>query len=163
MEGVAELRQLALHLLIGLELVDEAALQPAAHAGELGLVEREVLFLRHADRDIRELVEPRRAAELTPARPYAGEELRLVPGAEPAQLDPRTESGRELHAERREIETGGLRRVEDDHVPAVELPVGAEDVDAEPEALGRLGGGAGRFLLAALVLRELEFVGGGRP
>src|SRR5207248_2862394 len=38
-EGVAELGQLALHLLVGLELVDQAALEPPAHAGQLRLIQ----------------------------------------------------------------------------------------------------------------------------
>src|SRR5205823_5698506 len=105
----------------------------AAHSGELGLIERQVLLLRHADRDVRELVEPRRAAELAAARADAGEDLCLVARAEPAQLDAGAELRGELDAVRREIEAGGLGRVEDHDVGAVELPVGPEDVDVEPE------------------------------
>src|SRR6202008_722168 len=39
-EDLPDFRELALHLLIGLELVDEAALQAAAHTRQLGLVQR---------------------------------------------------------------------------------------------------------------------------
>src|SRR5439155_6649799 len=91
MERVAELGQLALHLLIGLELVDEAALEPAADAGELRLVQRQVLLFGHAYRDVRELVEPRRAAQLATAGAHAGHHLRLVAGAHPPELDARAE------------------------------------------------------------------------
>src|SRR4029077_21072266 len=110
--------------------------------------------------NVEELVEPRRAAELAPAGADAGQELGLVARAKPAQLDPGAELRGELHAERREVEAGRLGRVEDNDVAAVELPVGPEHVDVDPEPPGRLRRGAGRLLLAALVLRELEFVGG---
>src|SRR5258708_7119917 len=162
MERVAELGQLALHLLIGLELVDETALEASAHAGELRHVEREVLLLRHPDRDVRELVEPRRAAELATAGSDAGEDLGLVARAKPADLDPRAELRRELDAERGKVDPGRLGRIEDDDVAAVELPVRTEDVDRQAEAardpLRRLG----RVGLTALVLRELELIRRGR-
>src|SRR5207248_10734937 len=51
MEGVTELGKLALHLLVRLELVDQAALEPAANAGQLRLIQGQVLVFGHPDRD----------------------------------------------------------------------------------------------------------------
>src|SRR5262245_15375290 len=60
----ADLRERASERDVGLVLVAEAALQPAAHPRELRRVQREVLCLRHLDRDRVELAQPRAAAEL---------------------------------------------------------------------------------------------------
>src|SRR2546429_6932979 len=91
MERVAELGQRPLHFLIGRELVDEAALEAAADTGELRLVQWQVLLFGHPYRDVRELVEPRGAAELAAARADAGHHLCLVAGAHPPELDARAE------------------------------------------------------------------------
>src|SRR5258708_15543064 len=162
MERVAELGQLALPLLIGPGLVDETALGAPCHAGGLRRVEREVLLLRHPDRDVRELVEPRRAAELATAGADAGEDLGLVARAKPADLDPRAELRRELDAERGKVDPGRLGRIEDDDVAAVALAVRTEDVDRQAEAARDPLRGLGRVGLATLVLRELELIRRGR-
>src|SRR5881397_3552743 len=67
---------------VGLVLVAETALEPPAHARELGGVQREALLLRHLDRDGLELLEPRRAAELPPAWSDAAGHLGLVARAD---------------------------------------------------------------------------------
>ena len=82
--------------LVGLVLEAEAAHQPSAGPGDLRGVEREILLLRHLDRDLREVGEEARAAERTPADAEPAEHLRLVADADLPQLYPRVEDGREV-------------------------------------------------------------------
>src|SRR5947199_8992784 len=77
-------------------LVAEAAQQPAAPAGDLRRVEREVLVLGERQTHGPELGQPARAAELPPAPADAVEALGFVPRADLAQLDPRVEQARQI-------------------------------------------------------------------
>src|SRR5262249_57931589 len=65
--GRAHAREPGSQLLVHRELVEEAALEPAAVAQEPAVGQRHVLGLGHADRDRLELPEVARAAELPPA------------------------------------------------------------------------------------------------
>src|SRR5688500_7394941 len=69
------------------QLVAQAALQPAAHARELGRIEAELLLLGHLDRDGLEGLQPGRAAERAPTGSIAAEHPRLVADANLAHLD----------------------------------------------------------------------------
>ena len=73
---------------VELVLVLEAAEQPAAAAGDLGRVEREVLVLGEREADGRELGEPGGAAVLPAAAADAAEPGRLVAHADLPELDP---------------------------------------------------------------------------
>ena len=161
MEGVPDLGQLALHLLIGLELVDQAALKATADARQLRLIEREVLLLRHADRDVRELVQPRGAAQLAATRADAGHDLRLVARAHLSELDARAEVGGEGGVELRQV-GAILAGIEEDKARSVELPVRPEDLDRHTPRVGHLGRGARGVLLHALVFVHREEIGSGR-
>src|SRR5712692_10787465 len=158
MERVAELRQLALHLLVGLELVNEAALEPAADPGELRLIQRKVLLLGHPYRDVRKLVEPRGTAKLAAARAHAGHHLGLIPCAYPPELDARTEVRGKRGVQLAQVGTL-VAREEEDEARAVELPVRPEDLDRQIARTDHLGGGSRRVLLHTLVLVHREEIG----
>src|SRR3989442_4066481 len=84
------------------------------------------MLLGNRYRDVRELVEPRRAAQLATARAHAGHHFRLVAGAHPAELDARTEVGGKCGVQLAEV--GALvAREEEDEARPVELPVGPPD------------------------------------
>ena len=89
LDGRAERRQVGLELLVERVLVLQAAHQPAAGAGDLERVERQVLVLGHPDRDRLEVLEERGAAQVAAARPDAALDAGLVARADLAQLDPR--------------------------------------------------------------------------
>src|SRR6266478_3094681 len=84
-------RQRLLELDVGLVLVAEAALEPPAHAGELRGVERQTLLLRHPDRHGLELLQPRGAAQLAPARTDPARNLGLVARADLLHVDARAQ------------------------------------------------------------------------
>src|SRR6266566_3557403 len=73
-------RQRLLELDVRLVLVAQTALEPPAHAGELRGVERQALLLRHPDRHGLELLQPRGAAQLAPARADPARHLARVEG-----------------------------------------------------------------------------------
>src|SRR5207253_11457327 len=91
MEYLADLRELALHFLVRLELIDQAALEASADAGELGEVQRQILLFGHADGDVGELVQPRGAAQRATTGAHAAHDFGLVARADLAQLDARPE------------------------------------------------------------------------
>src|SRR5690606_13328731 len=125
-------RDLAAELGVEIVLVGQAAEEPAAAARHLARVQREVLILRHFDRDRDEVPEEARAAELAAADADAADELRLVAGADLLQLDAGLESRRELLDEIAEVDPAGRREVDDDLV-AAELDVALEDRHLELE------------------------------
>src|SRR5262249_54265603 len=142
-------------------LVDEAALEPAAHAGELAHVEGQVLLLGHADRDVREAIQPRCAAELAPARADAARDAGLFARAHAAEADARAEARAEVGGERAEIEAL-LARVEDRERRAVEAPIAPEHAHGDASLCGDARGDLARVRFLPLVLREEEAVRRGR-
>src|SRR5881396_608124 len=112
-------RQRPLELDVGLVLVAQTALEPPAHAGELRGVERQALLLRHPDRHRLELLQPRGAAQLAPARPDPARHLGLVARADLLHLDVRALQLAQLAPQVAEVgpllapeEEGDLARVE---------------------------------------------------
>src|SRR3990167_8794157 len=87
----ADLGQPVAQLVVGGELVEQAALEPAAIAQEAAVGERHVLGLGHLHRDGIELLQVRGAAELPAAGADAVHQLRGVAGADLLHLDPRVE------------------------------------------------------------------------
>ena len=77
----------ALKVLVGLELVAQAAHQAAAHAADLGGIERQVLLFCHADRDGLKLSAKARATELLAALGIAAHQAGLVAHADLAHVD----------------------------------------------------------------------------
>src|SRR5205807_1979284 len=86
------------------ELVEEAALQPAAVSEEPVVRERHVLRLRHLHGDRLELSQMRAAAELPAARADAVEQTRGVARADLPHLHARAELAREVADELTEID-----------------------------------------------------------
>src|SRR5262245_2053612 len=78
------------------QLVREAAHEPAAGAGDLARVERELLLARHLERDGVEALEPSRAAERAATRTAAIDPLGLVTEADLAKLEARVEARGEV-------------------------------------------------------------------
>src|SRR5207247_2351481 len=112
-------RQRPLELDVGLVLVAQTALEPPAHAGELRGVERQALLLRHPDRHRLELLQPRGAAQLAPARADPARHLGLVARADLLHLDARAQQLAQLAPQVAEVgpllapeEEGDLARVE---------------------------------------------------
>src|SRR5438477_9626491 len=112
-------RQRLLELDVRLVLVAQAALEPPAHAGELRGVERQALLLRHPDRHGLELLQPRGAAQLAPARPDPARHFGLVARADLLHLDARAQQLAQLAPQVAEVgpllapeEEGDLARVE---------------------------------------------------
>src|SRR5258706_15368345 len=86
----------ATHALRVRQLVAEAALEPAAQAGEPRRIQAQVLLLGHFDRDRLECVQPGGAAQRPAARSVAAEHLGFVARADLAHLDARVVLGSEL-------------------------------------------------------------------
>src|SRR5499427_9256703 len=85
--GRAHLGQVLAQLIVGGELVKEAALEPAAVAEEPAVRERHVLSLGHLDGDGIEALQIRRAAELPTAGADAIHELGGVARSDLSHLD----------------------------------------------------------------------------
>src|SRR5439155_632738 len=113
------------------QLVAQAALQPAAQAGQLRGIQAQVLLLRHLDRDRLERREKRRAAERPSARAVAANHLRFVPHADLPHLDARVELGRELAPELAENDAAFGGEIENE-ARAVERLLGLCELHAEP-------------------------------
>src|SRR5882724_1506613 len=161
--GAAHLGQAAAQLLVGGELVEEAALEPAAIAEELAVGERHVLGLGHLHGDGVELLEMGRAAELPPAGADAVHELGGVPGADLLHLDPRVELVGEVAHEVAEVHPLlGVERHRD--AAARRLDGHVHDLDLEPSAPRQaLAGLRSAYLALAPLPPLLGFLGRGRP
>ena len=143
--------QPAAQLLVGRELVEQAALQPAAVAEQAAVGQRHVLRLGHLHRDRLELLQVRRAAELAAAGADAVHHPRGVAGADLPHLDARAELAGEIAHEVAEV----------DAVLGVEVhghpPLGPVQLDVDhlqrhlPAAGQPLGGGDGPLLAVAAV------------
>src|SRR6266508_3079825 len=97
-------RQTAAQLLIGRELVEQAALEPAAVAEQAAVGQRHVLRLGHLHGDRLELLQMRRAAELPAAGADAVHHTGGVARANLAHLDPRVELVGEVADEVAEVD-----------------------------------------------------------
>src|SRR5439155_4473204 len=102
--GRVDARQPRPELLVGRELVEQAALEAAAVAEQAVVGQRHVLGLGHLHRDGIEAPQVRRAAELAAARPDAVHDLRRVTRADLAHLDPRPELARQIAHEVAEVD-----------------------------------------------------------
>src|SRR5512140_155687 len=109
-----------LGLRVEVEFVAEAALEPAAHPGELGRRQGKVLLLRHLERDRLEFADPGRTAERPPAHAHPAVPAGFVPDADLPQLDPGPEDRRQVLHQFPEVDPLLGGEVERDPV-AVEL------------------------------------------
>src|SRR5258706_9552180 len=139
-----DLGEFAGRFLVEVQLVAEAALEPAARAGDLGRAGGKPLVLGHLERDRLELPEPRGTAELAAAGAHASDPSRLVANADLPKLDPRAENGSQILDQLPEIDPllGGEEERDAISIPlefavhqlhvqgAVSHPVPALDVDA---------------------------------
>jgi len=84
---LADLGAAALELLVGALLIGQAAEQPAAHAGNLRRVQKEILLLGHLDGHRLELADESGAAAHLSAVAYGTNHLGFVADANLAELD----------------------------------------------------------------------------
>ena len=101
-------------LLIGVLLVLQAAHQPAAQAGNLGGVQREVLLLGHLDGHGLEVAQERAAADGPAAGAESAQHLRLVAHADLAQLDAHFEHRGQILHQLAEVHAAVGCEIEDD-------------------------------------------------
>src|SRR5437773_1166037 len=130
-------RQRLLELDVRLVLVAQAALEPPAHAGELRGVERQALLLRHPDRHRLELLQPRGAAQLAPARADSARHLGLVARADLLHLDARAQQLAQLAPQVAEVDPL-LAREEEGDLARVEGRLGLDQLDREVPAAHQL-------------------------
>src|SRR5881392_439307 len=130
-------RQRPLELDVRLILVAQAALEPPAHAGELRGVERQALLLRHPDRHGLELLQPRGAAQLAPARADSARHLGLVARADLLHLDARAQQLAQLAPQVAEVDPL-LAREEEGDLARVEGRLGLDQLDREVPAAHQL-------------------------
>ena len=147
----ADRRQLALQVLVGVVLVAQAALEPAAAAGDLARVERRPLQLGHLHRDGRHLAEVRVAADRLAAVAVVGQQLGLVADADLPHFDPRLKLvGERLH-EVAKVDAALGQVVDDDPLAAVQVL----DVDQLHVEIELLDLALADFVLAPLLLEHL--------
>ena len=91
--------------LVSLLLIAQTAHKSAAGARDLGGIDRESLFLCHLDRDLNEVREEARAAELASADSEAADHSCLVADTDLAQFDSGAEDGCEILDKRAEIDS----------------------------------------------------------
>src|SRR5204863_6095590 len=115
---------------VGLVLVAEAAFEAPAHAREFRGIQRERLLLRHLDGDGLKLLQPRRAAELAPARTDAAGHLALVARADLLHVDACVEYLRELPSELAQVDAL-LTGDEERHLAAVERSLGLHQLEGQ--------------------------------
>src|SRR5262245_406340 len=100
------------------QLVRQTAHEPAAGAGDLRRVQRQVLLARHLQCDRVEALHPGRAAERAAARAAAIQPLRLVANADLAELDAGLEPACQVLHQLAEVHALLGREVERDPVAA---------------------------------------------
>jgi hypothetical protein len=145
--GRVDAGQAAAQLLVGRELVEQAALEPAAVAEQAGIGQRHVLGLGHLHRDRLELPEMGRAAELAAAGADAVHDPRGVTSADLAHLDARVELAGELADELAEVDA--ILGVEvDGHPPLGAVHLDVDDLQLHAAAMGQALGRGDRALLA---------------
>ena len=172
----------ALKVLVGLELVAQAAHQAAAHAADLGRVERQVLLFCHADRDGLKLSAKARATELLSALGIAAHQAGLVAHADLAHVDANVQRRGKVLDELTKIDALLGRKIEHGLLAAkqvlhadrlhleVELLDQATEIDhglvaLDGQIIGKLQVDVARHAqhglerLADLVLRYLEGIG----
>src|SRR5215813_5450430 len=150
--GRAHLGQVLAKLIVGGELVEKAALEPAAVAEEPAIRERHVLGLGHLDGDGIEALQIRRAAELPAAGADAIHELGGVARSDLAHLDAGVELVSEVADEIAEVHA--LLRAEEHGDPAMaRIDLHVHDLEPEPAAARAPPAGLGvtQLALAALV------------
>ena len=88
---LAHLGHLRVQVFVSVFLILKAAHQSSAGSGDLGRIERKILFLCHLDRNRREVAQVGGAAEFSAADPHTAQHLRLIAYADLPQLDPHAE------------------------------------------------------------------------
>ena len=136
---------------IGLFLIAQAAHQPAAAAGDLGGIEREILHLGHFGGDGRKLVQEGAAAVGAAADPDPAEHLGLVAHADLAQLDAVVKNAREILDQLAEVHApvGGE---EEKRLVAVKAAFHVHKLHVQPVVLDLLLADDQRVLFAEAVL-----------
>ena len=102
----------ALKVLVRFELIAQAAHQAAAHAADLGGIERQVLLFCHADRDGLKLSAKARATELLAALGIAAHQASLVAHADLAHVDANVQRRGQILDELTKIDAFLGRKVE---------------------------------------------------
>src|SRR5262245_58813052 len=153
--GAADLRQVLAQLIVGGELVEQAALEPPAVAEEPPVRERHVLGTGHLDGDRVEALEMGRAAELPAAGPDAVHQLGRVASADLPHLDARVELVGEVPNEVAEVHA--LLRAEQHGDPAMaRVDLHVHDLELEPAAPGPAPARLGVLELALATLVPLR-------
>src|SRR5215813_4374507 len=150
--GRAHLGQVLAELIVGGELVEQAALEPAAVAEEPAVREGHVLGLGHLDGNGVEALEIRRAAELAAAGTDAVHELGRIARPDLPHLDAGVELVGEVADEIAEVHA--LLRAEEHGDPAMaRIDLHVHDLEPEPAAARAPPAGLGvtQLALAALV------------
>ncbi len=138
-ERVGLLGEVLEGLHVGVQLVVEAALEAAALARQLGLVDGQVLIAGRGGGDGLEAGQPGAAAQLAPAHADAADTGRLLPRADLAHLDLHLELARIVADELAEVHAP-LGRVVEGSLAQVALILHVADLHVEVE---RAGDGAG--------------------
>ena len=148
-------------LLVGVLLVLQAAHEPAAQAGDLRRIQRQVLLLRHLDGHRLEVAQERAAADGPPAGAQTAQHLRLVAHADLAQLDAHLEHAGQILHQLAEVHAAVGGEIEDD-LGVVEGVLHAHQLHLQLVPRHLLLTDAERLLLAAgVVLRALLVLLGG--
>src|SRR5262245_62995700 len=160
--GRAHLGQVLAKLIVGGELVEKAALEPAAVAEEPAIRERHVLGLGHLDGDGIEALQIRRAAELPAAGADAIHELGGVARSDLAHLDAGVELVSEVADEIAEVHAL-LRAEEHGDAAMARIDLHVHDLEPEPASLRAAPVALGMAQLALAPVVPFRDLGLGRP
>src|SRR5215471_4437790 len=160
--GRAHLGQVLAQLIVGGELVEQAALEPAAVAEEPAVRERHVLARRPLDGNGIEALQIRRAAELSAAGADAIHELGGVARSDLAHLDAGVELMGEVADEIAEVHAL-LRAEEHGDAAMARIDLHVHDLEPEPAAARAPPAGLGVAQLALAAVVPLRGLGLGRP
>src|SRR5215470_3482086 len=160
--GRAHLGQVLAQLIVGGELVKEAALEPAAVAEEPAVRERHVLSLGHLDGDGIEALQIRRAAELPTAGADAIHELGGVARSDLSHLDAGMELVGEVADEIAEVHAL-LRAEEHGDAAMTRIDLHVHDLEPEPAPPRAAPAALGMAQLALAPVVPFRDLGLGRP
>src|SRR5262252_9307394 len=160
--GRAHLGQVLAQLIVGGELVKEAALEPAAVAEEPAVRERHVLSLGHLDGDGIEALQIRRAAELPTAGADAIHELGGVARSDLSHLDAGVELVGEVADEIAEVHAL-LRAEEHGDAAMTRIDLHVHDLEPEPAPPRAAPAALGMAQLALAPVVPFRDLGLGRP
>ena len=156
-DDAALLRRDLLQLGIGFILIFQAAHQAAAHARNFRRVERQILILRHIDRNRMEVLQIRAAAQLTPASAQTADHLRFVAHADLPQLDARAEHAGQILDQLAEVHATVGGEVKQ-HFVHVERAFRRDQIHFQPALFDLALADDERFVRALFVTRQRLFI-----